>query len=84
MSTPIQQAMAPMLAACDACSNAETGFSELATMLEAIIAAAGKSSKAGRLAAIAYNLAEESRTVMHGYSDELEASLKVLREGGMA
>jgi hypothetical protein len=75
-------ALAPMLAACDACSNAETGFSELATMLEAIIAAAGKASKAGRLAAIAYNLADESRIVMRGHSDELEAGLKALRDGG--
>lgn len=74
-------ALAPMVAACDACSNAETGFAELATMLEAIIAAAGKASKAGRLAAIAFNLAEDARIVVRGHSDELEAGLKALRAG---
>lgn len=51
-------ALAPIVCRRDACSNAETGFAELATMLEAIIAAAGKASKAGRLAAIAFNLAK--------------------------
>lgn len=75
------KALAPMVAACDACSNAETGFAELATMLEAIIAAAGKASKAGRLAAIAFNLAEDARIVVRGHSDELEAGLKALRAG---
>lgn len=63
-STALDKALAPMVAACDARSNAETGF-----------AAAGKASKVGRLV----SLADDARIVVCGNSDELEESLKALR-----
>lgn len=77
-STALDKALAPMVAACDACSNAETGFSELVTMLEAIAVIAGRDSNAGRLASIACNLAEQARIVVSDQSDELEEGLKFL------